>query len=88
MCNYLILNFYSVCVFVCVAHQGAVTVVLFVLEMEWVLSTGQDKSFTWYCSESGHQLGTYRTAAWVTGLQYPYTPTHTHTQSQELGFQC
>ncbi|TSQ01589.1 WD repeat and FYVE domain-containing protein 2 [Bagarius yarrelli] len=46
------------------AHQGAVTVVLFVLEMEWVISTGQDKSFTWHCSESGHQLGVYRTAAW------------------------
>ncbi|KAI4889420.1 hypothetical protein NFI96_029977 [Prochilodus magdalenae] len=51
------------------AHQGGVTVVLFVLEMEWVLSTGQDKSFTWHCSESGQQLGTYRTTAWVSGLQ-------------------
>ncbi|KAK1797522.1 hypothetical protein P4O66_000815 [Electrophorus voltai] len=50
------------------AHQGGVTVVLFVLEMEWVLSTGQDKSFTWHCSESGQQLGTYRTTAWVSGL--------------------
>lgn len=47
------------------------TVVLFVLEMEWLLSTGQDKNFTWHCSESGQQLGTYRTAAWVSGLQYP-----------------
>ena len=53
------------------AHQGRVTVVLFVLEMEWLLSTGQDKNFTWHCSESGQQLGTYRTAAWVSGLQYP-----------------
>lgn len=53
------------------AHQGRVTVVLFVLEIEWVLSTGQDKNFTWHCSESGQQLGTYRTAAWVSGLQYP-----------------
>lgn len=58
--------------FVCLAaHQGRVTVVLFVLEMEWLLSTGQDKNFTWHCSESGQQLGTYRTAAWVSGLQYP-----------------
>lgn len=53
------------------AHQGKVTVVLFVLEMEWLLSTGQDKNFTWHCSESGQQLGTYRTTAWVSGLQYP-----------------
>lgn len=58
----------------CVAHQGRVTVVLFVLEMEWLLSTGQDKNFTWHCSESGQLLGTYRTAAWVSGLQYPSTP--------------
>ena len=63
--------------FVCVcvvlsAHQGRVLVVLFVLEMEWVLSTGQDKNFTWHCSESGQQLGTYRTAACVSGLQYPF----------------
>ncbi|KPP69406.1 hypothetical protein Z043_111846, partial [Scleropages formosus] len=53
------------------AHQGRVTVVLFVLEMEWVLSTGQDKTFTWHCSESGQRLGSYRTTAWVSGLQYP-----------------
>ncbi|KAG7257055.1 hypothetical protein CRUP_002469 [Coryphaenoides rupestris] len=44
------------------AHQGRVMVVMFVLEMEWVLSTGQDKNFTWHCSESGQQLGTHRTA--------------------------
>ena len=55
----------------CAAHQGRVMVVLFVLEMEWLLSTGQDKNFTWHCSESSQQLGTYRTAAWVSGLQYP-----------------
>lgn len=60
------------CLLSVLAHQGVVTVVLFVLEMEWVLSTGQDKSFTWHCSESGQQLGTYRTTAWVSGLQYPF----------------
>lgn len=58
------------------AHQARVTVVLFVLEMEWLLSTGQDKNFSWHCSESGQQLGTYRTAAWVSGLQYPFKPDH------------
>ncbi|MGH0143100.1 UNVERIFIED_CONTAM: hypothetical protein FKN15_029791 [Acipenser sinensis] len=50
------------------AHQGRVTVVLFVLEMEWVLSTGQDKNFNWHCSESGQRLGGYRTTAWVSCL--------------------
>lgn len=62
------------CACVPAAHQARVTVVLFVLEMEWLLSTGQDKNFTWHCSESGQQLGTYRTAAWVSGLQYPLKP--------------
>uniref|UniRef100_A0A8C1CDG6 WD repeat and FYVE domain containing 2 n=1 Tax=Cyprinus carpio carpio TaxID=630221 RepID=A0A8C1CDG6_CYPCA len=58
------------------SHQGGVTVVLFVLEMEWVLSTGQDKSFTWHCSESGQQLGTYQTTAWVSGLQFDVETRH------------
>uniref|UniRef100_A0A671K462 WD repeat and FYVE domain-containing protein 2-like n=1 Tax=Sinocyclocheilus anshuiensis TaxID=1608454 RepID=A0A671K462_9TELE len=58
------------------AHQVGVTVVLFVLEMEWVLSTGQDKSFTWHCSESGQQLGIYRTTAWVSGLQFDVETRH------------
>uniref|UniRef100_A0A673XT28 WD repeat and FYVE domain containing 2 n=1 Tax=Salmo trutta TaxID=8032 RepID=A0A673XT28_SALTR len=57
-------------------HQGRVTVVLFVLEMEWVLSTGQDKNFTWHCSESGTQLGLYRTTAWVSGLQFDVETRH------------
>lgn len=60
-----------ICSSVLAAHEGKVTVVLFVLEMEWILSTGQDKNFTWHCSESGQQLGTYRTTSSVSGLQYP-----------------
>uniref|UniRef100_A0A8D3BJQ3 WD repeat and FYVE domain containing 2 n=1 Tax=Scophthalmus maximus TaxID=52904 RepID=A0A8D3BJQ3_SCOMX len=64
------------------AHQGRVTVVLFVLEMEWLLSTGQDKNFTWHCSESGQQLGTYRTAAWVSGLQFDVETRHAFVGDQ------
>ncbi|KAM4608511.1 WD repeat and FYVE domain-containing protein 2 isoform 2-T2 [Polymixia lowei] len=64
------------------AHQGRVTVVLFVLEMEWVLSTGQDKNFTWHCSESGQQLGIYRTAAWVSGLQFDVETRHAFVGDQ------
>nr|XP_023687523.1 WD repeat and FYVE domain-containing protein 2 [Paramormyrops kingsleyae] len=58
------------------AHQGRVTVVLFVLEMEWVLSTGQDRTFAWHCSESGQRLGGYRTTAWVSGLQFDVETRH------------
>ncbi|CAL8320287.1 unnamed protein product [Merluccius merluccius] len=64
------------------AHQGRVMVVLFVLEMEWVLSTGQDKNFTWHCSESGQQLGTYRTAACVSGLQFDVETRHAFVGDQ------
>ncbi|KAL4609088.1 WD repeat and FYVE domain-containing protein 2 isoform X2 [Arapaima gigas] len=64
----------DLCVFQ--AHQGRVTVVLFVLEMEWVLSTGQDKTFAWHCSESGQRLGGYRTTAWVSGLQFDVETRH------------
>uniref|UniRef100_A0A8C6LN20 WD repeat and FYVE domain containing 2 n=1 Tax=Nothobranchius furzeri TaxID=105023 RepID=A0A8C6LN20_NOTFU len=75
----------SICV-VCfvyfAAHQGRVTVVLFVLEMEWLLSTGQDKNFTWHCSESGQQLGSYRTAAWVSGLQFDVETRHAFVGDQ------
>ncbi|KAL6087865.1 hypothetical protein STEG23_032860, partial [Scotinomys teguina] len=53
------------------AHQSRVTMVLFVLELEWVLSTGQDKQFAWHCSESGQRLGCYHTSAVASGLQYP-----------------
>eukprot|EP00069_Balaena_mysticetus_P016505 bmy_09778T0 len=51
------------------AHQSRVTMILFVLELEWVLSTGQDKQFAWHCSESGQRLGGYRTSAVASGLQ-------------------
>lgn len=44
---------------------------LFVLELEWVLSTGHDKQFVWHCSESGRRLGGRRTGAVASGLQYP-----------------
>lgn len=53
------------------AHHSRVTMILFVLELEWVLSTGQDKQFAWHCSESGQRLGGYRTSAVASGLQYP-----------------
>ncbi|XP_029968611.1 WD repeat and FYVE domain-containing protein 2 [Salarias fasciatus] len=64
------------------AHQGRVTVVLLVLEMEWLLSAGQDRSFSWHCSESGQPLGTHRTAAWVSGLQFDVETRHAFVGDQ------
>ncbi|KAG8452798.1 hypothetical protein GDO86_004549 [Hymenochirus boettgeri] len=58
------------------AHQARVSMVLFVLEMEWLLSTGQDKLFTWHCSESGQRLGSYRTAACASCLQFDVETRH------------
>ncbi|KAG8124337.1 putative WD repeat and FYVE domain-containing protein, partial [Naja naja] len=53
------------------AHQSRVMMVLFVLEMEWLLSIGQDKYFTWHCSESGQLTWHLRISAGC-GLQYPF----------------
>ncbi|KAJ8246750.1 hypothetical protein GJAV_G00254990 [Gymnothorax javanicus] len=64
------------------AHQGRVTVVLFVLEMEWVLSAGQDRSFTWHCSESGQRLGSDHTTSWVSGLQFDVETRHAFVGDQ------
>ncbi|XP_029426415.1 WD repeat and FYVE domain-containing protein 2 isoform X2 [Nannospalax galili] len=58
------------------AHQSRVTMILFVLELEWVLSTGQDKQFAWHCSESGQRLGVYRTNAVASGLQFDVETRH------------
>ncbi|XP_061774156.1 WD repeat and FYVE domain-containing protein 2 isoform X1 [Nerophis ophidion] len=58
------------------AHQGRVTVVLLVLEMEWLLSAAQDKKLTWHCSESSQHLGEYHTASWVTAIQFDVETRH------------
>uniref|UniRef100_A0AC11ASM4 WD repeat and FYVE domain containing 2 n=1 Tax=Ovis aries TaxID=9940 RepID=A0AC11ASM4_SHEEP len=58
------------------AHQSRVTMIQFVLELEWVLSTGQDKQFAWHCSESGQRLGGYRTSAVASGLQFDVETRH------------
>ncbi|XP_053141086.1 WD repeat and FYVE domain-containing protein 2 isoform X2 [Hemicordylus capensis] len=58
------------------AHQSRVLMVLFVLEMEWILSIGQDKHFTWHCSESGQRLGSYRVSAGACGLQFDVETRH------------
>ncbi|XP_043927614.1 WD repeat and FYVE domain-containing protein 2 [Protopterus annectens] len=64
------------------AHQNRVTMVLFILEMEWVLSTGQDKAFTWHCSESGQRLGTYRLNASASCLQFDFETRHAFVGDQ------
>uniref|UniRef100_A0A8D0BP28 WD repeat and FYVE domain containing 2 n=1 Tax=Salvator merianae TaxID=96440 RepID=A0A8D0BP28_SALMN len=58
------------------AHQSRVMMVLFVLEMEWILSVGQDKYFTWHCSESGQRLGSYRISSGACGLQFDTETRH------------
>ncbi|XP_024141878.1 WD repeat and FYVE domain-containing protein 2 isoform X1 [Oryzias melastigma] len=64
-------------------HQGTrMTVVLFVLEVEWLLSTRQDKNLTWHCSESGQLLGTYNTTACVSGLQFDVETRHAFVGDQ------
>ncbi|KAG5282818.1 hypothetical protein AALO_G00034950 [Alosa alosa] len=50
--------------------------------MEWLLTAAQDRGFCWHCTESGHLLGTHRTAAYVTGLQFDVETRHVFVGDQ------
>lgn len=64
------------------AHASRVTAVLFVLEMEWLLSAAQDRTLCWHCTERGHLLGSHRTAAWVTRIQFDVETRHVFVGEQ------
>ncbi|KAG9333398.1 hypothetical protein JZ751_012710, partial [Albula glossodonta] len=43
---------------------------------------GQDRNFTWHCSESGQRLASYRTTSWVSGLQFDVETRHAFVGDQ------
>lgn len=53
------------------AHQARVTDIIFAINCEWVLSVGRDKVFSYNCTQTGRNIGTYNAEAWCTALQYP-----------------
>lgn len=54
------------------AHQARVTEIIFAINCEWVLSVGRDKVFSYNCTQTGRNIGTYNAEAWCTALQYPF----------------
>ncbi|KAK9888618.1 hypothetical protein WA026_000847 [Henosepilachna vigintioctopunctata] len=57
-------------------HQARVTEIIFSLECEWVLSVGRDKVFSFNCTQSGRNLGTFTSEAWCTALQFDTQSKH------------
>lgn len=53
------------------AHQARVTDIIFAINCEWVLSVGRDKIFSYNCTQTGRNIGTYNAESWCTALQYP-----------------
>lgn len=54
------------------AHQARVTDIIFAITCEWVLSVGRDKLFSYNCTQTGRNIGTFASEAWCTSLQYPF----------------
>lgn len=52
------------------AHQARITEVIFALNCEWVLSVSRDKTFSYNCTQTGRNIGTFTAEAWCTSLQY------------------
>ncbi|OQV23767.1 WD repeat and FYVE domain-containing protein 2 [Hypsibius exemplaris] len=53
-------------------HNKRITALHFALECEWLLSCSRDKTFRWFCSESGRLLGSFTLSAWITALQFDF----------------
>lgn len=51
-------------------HQARVTEIIFSLNCEWVLSVGRDKVFTYSCTQTARNIGSYTAEAWCTSLQF------------------
>ncbi|KAF2895392.1 hypothetical protein ILUMI_10787 [Ignelater luminosus] len=58
------------------AHQARVTAVLFALNCEWILSVGRDKVFSYNCTQTGRNIGTFTAEAWCTSLQFDSQTKH------------
>ncbi|KAF5303192.1 hypothetical protein FQA39_LY10105 [Lamprigera yunnana] len=58
------------------AHQARVTDVLFALNCEWILSVGRDKVFSYNCTQTGKNIGTFTSEAWCTALQFDSQTKH------------
>lgn len=58
------------------AHQARVTEIIFAINCEWVLSVSRDKVFSYNCTQTGKNIGTYTAEAWCTSLQFDAQSKH------------
>ncbi|XP_065163766.1 WD repeat and FYVE domain-containing protein 2 [Atheta coriaria] len=58
------------------AHQARITEVIFALNCEWVLSVSRDKTFSYNCTQTGRNIGTFTAEAWCTSLQFDSQTKH------------
>uniref|UniRef100_A0A8C5BSM3 WD repeat and FYVE domain containing 1 n=1 Tax=Gadus morhua TaxID=8049 RepID=A0A8C5BSM3_GADMO len=63
-------------IFIALFGKNRVSDMVFSLESEWVVSTGQDKSVSWMCTESGSMLGRHYFSSWASCLQYDQETQH------------
>ncbi|XP_066253897.1 WD repeat and FYVE domain-containing protein 2 [Euwallacea similis] len=58
------------------AHQARVTDIIFAITCEWILSVGRDKLFSYNCTQTGRNIGTFSSEAWCTSLQFDSQSKH------------
>ncbi|XP_050306648.1 WD repeat and FYVE domain-containing protein 2 [Anthonomus grandis grandis] len=58
------------------AHQARVTQMIFALNCEWVLSVSRDKMFSYNCTQTGRNIGTFSAEAWCTCLEFDVPSRH------------
>lgn len=58
------------------AHQSKVTNVYYTLESDWILSTSQDKFFTWHSTDNSQRIGSYLANASCFCLAYDTPSKH------------
>ncbi|XP_019865100.1 WD repeat and FYVE domain-containing protein 2 [Aethina tumida] len=58
------------------AHQARVTQIIFAITCEWVLSVSCDKMFSYNCTQTGRNIGTYTPEAWCTSLEFDSQTKH------------
>jgi len=58
------------------SHHARVTQVLWAPQLSWILSTGRDKWFQYYDSQTGRRLGGHICTAWANCLQFDEATKH------------
>ena len=44
----------------------------FIVDQEWLISAGRDKTLQFFSTQTGRKLGTFEAQAWCLDVEYPY----------------